>query len=197
MKKEWYGASSSLHQRFQDWNEAGVWKKVYRVMVKYYHTKRHIRWQWQAVDSKMVPAPLGGDGTGHNLGSSQWVYKRHLWVDQRGAPLSVHITPANAHDVTAILDLLNHPIVRRPKTQYRVHHLCADKAYDSEPLRTKLRQRRFILHICKREYDQTRCLLLWKPRNILLGVGWWNERHPGKTTSALCVFVGPRSPATG
>ena len=64
LKKEWYGASSSLHQRFQDWNEAGVWKKVYRVMVKYYHTKRHIRWQWQAVDSKMVPAPLGGDQTG-------------------------------------------------------------------------------------------------------------------------------------
>ena len=51
------------------------------------------------------------------------------------------------------LSLLNRPIVRRPKTKYRVHHLCADKAYDSEPLREKLRQRNFKPHIRKREYD--------------------------------------------
>ena len=88
LKKEWFGASSSLHARFQRWNEAGVWKKVYRVMLKYYHTKRQIQWKWQAVDSKLVPAPLGGDLTGPNptdrakLGS-----KRHLWVDQRGGTL--------------------------------------------------------------------------------------------------------------
>jgi hypothetical protein len=66
--------------------------------------------------------------------------------------LSIHITSANAHDVTAILNLLIRPIVRRPKTQYIVHHLCTDKAYDSEPLRTKLRRRRFKPHIRKREY---------------------------------------------
>lgn len=154
LKKEWYGASSSLHQRFQTWNEAGLWKKVYRVMVKYYHKKRHIRWKWQAVDSKMVPAPLGGDQTGPNpTDRAKSGSKRHLWVDQRGAPLSIHITSANAHDVTAIMDLLNRPIVCRPKTKYKVHHLCADKAYDSEPLRAKLRRRKFKTHIRKREYD--------------------------------------------
>jgi hypothetical protein len=26
-------------------------------MVKYYHKKRHIQWRWQALDSKLVPAP--------------------------------------------------------------------------------------------------------------------------------------------
>ena len=66
LKKEWYGAISSLHERFQTWNEAGLWKKIYRVMVKYYHKKRHNQWRWQAVDSKMVPAPLGGKHTGPN-----------------------------------------------------------------------------------------------------------------------------------
>ena len=154
LKKEWYGASSSLHERFQSWNEAGLWKKIYRLMVKYYHKKRHIQWKWQAVDSKMVPAPLGGEETGPNpTDRAKSGSKRHLWVDQRGAPLSIHITSANAHDVTAIMNLLNRPIVRRPKTKYRVHHLCADKAYDSEPLREKLRQRNFKPHIRKREYD--------------------------------------------
>jgi len=153
LKKEWFGASSSLHERFQTWNKAGLWKKIYRMMVKYYHKKRHIRWKWQAVDSKLVPAPLGGDLTGPNpTDRAKSGSKRHLWVDQRGAPLAIQITPANAHDVTAILDLLNQPIVPRPKTKYKVHHLCADKAYDSEPLRNKLRKRKFIPHIRKREY---------------------------------------------
>ncbi len=154
LKKEWYGASSSLHQRFQVWNQAGLWRKIYRVMVKYYHKKHHIQWKWQAVDSKLVPAPLGGPATGPNpTDRAKSGSKRHLWVDQRGAPLSISITAANAHDVTAILNLLNRPIVHRPKTKYTVHHLCADKAYDSEPLRRKLRQRKFKPHIRKRQYD--------------------------------------------
>lgn len=154
MKKEWYGASSSLHERFQTWNEAGLWKKIYRVMVKYYHKQRHIQWKRQSVDSKMVPAPLGGDETGPNpTDRAKSGSKRHLWMDQRGAPLSIHITSANAHDVTAIMNLINRPIVRKPKTKYTVQHSCAEKVYDSEPLRKKLRQRKFKPHIRKREHD--------------------------------------------
>jgi putative transposase len=153
LKKEWYGASSSLHKYFQEWNESGVWKKIYRLMVMYYQKKRRIRWKWQAVDSKMVPAPLGGDQTGPNpTDRAKSGSKRHIWVDQRGAPLSIQITAANAHDVTEIMNLLNQPIVPRPKTKYQVQHLCADKAYDSEEVRTKLRKRKITPHIRKREY---------------------------------------------
>lgn len=102
----------------------------------------------------MVPAPLGGDETGPNpTDRAKSGSKRHLWVDQRGAPLSIHVTSANAHDITAIMNLINQPIVRRTKPKYRVQHLCADKAYDSEPLLIKLRKRKFTPHIRKREYD--------------------------------------------
>ena len=91
LKKEWYGASSSLHERFQRWNKAGLWKKIYRVMVKYYHKKRHIQWRWQAVDSKMVPAPLGGDETGPNpTDRAKSGSKRHLWVDPTGSTI-IHL----------------------------------------------------------------------------------------------------------
>jgi transposase len=34
LKKEWYGASSSLHARFQAWNETRLWKKMHRAMVQ-------------------------------------------------------------------------------------------------------------------------------------------------------------------
>jgi len=155
LKKEWFGASSSLHARFQAWQAAGLWKKIYRMMVKYYHKKRHIQWRWQAVDSKLVAAPLGGDQTGPNpTDRAKSGSKRHLWVDQRGAPLSIHITSANTNEITVVMDVLNAPIVPRPKTKYPVQHLCADKAYDSEPLRMKLRRRNIQPHLRKRNFGR-------------------------------------------
>ena len=53
---------------------------------------------------------------------------------------------------TTALQLVNSSIVPRPKTIYRVHHLCADKGYDSDPFRQKLFKRHFRPHIPKREY---------------------------------------------
>jgi putative transposase len=153
LKKEWYGASSSLHARFQAWNRAGLWKKMHRVMVKYYHKKRHIQWRWESIDSKMVPAPLGGELTGPNpTDRGKRGTKRHILVDGRGAPLGVIVTAANDHDITCALKVVNSALVPRPKTIYRVHHLCADKGYDSEPFRRKLLKRHFRPHIPKREY---------------------------------------------
>lgn len=153
LKKEWFGASSSLHARFQTWHEAGLWKKIYRRMVKYYHKKRHIQWRWQAVDSKLVAAPLGGEQTGPNpTDRAKTGSKSHLWVDQRGAPLSIHLTAANVNEITVVMDLLNAPIVPRPSAKATVQHLCADKAYDSEPLRAKLRRRNIHPHLRKRNF---------------------------------------------
>jgi len=153
LKKEWFGASSSLHARFQAWSEAGLLKKVFRVVVLYYHAQRRIQWRWQSIDSKSVAAPLGGDLTGSNpTDRGKCGSKRHILVDGRGAPLSVIITPANAHDITCGLDLIDRTILPRPKTTYCVHHLCADKGYDSEPFRLKLRKRNYRPHIRKRHY---------------------------------------------
>ncbi len=123
-------------------------------MLKYYHKKRRIQWTWQSIDSKLVATPLGGDLTGPNpTDRAKSGSKRHILVDQRGAPLSVLITAANAHDITCAVTLVDQPIVPRPKTQYRVHHLCADKGYDSEPFRRELLRRKIKPHIRKREYS--------------------------------------------
>ena len=65
--RDWFGVSSSvLHERFQTWQQQGIWDKVLQTMVRFYNRQRRIRWQWQAIDSKSVPAPLGGEATGHN-----------------------------------------------------------------------------------------------------------------------------------
>jgi len=153
LRKEWFGASSSLHARFQAWNRAGLWKKCYRMMVMYYHKKRRIKWRWQSIDSKLVPSPLGGGLTGPNpTDRAKCGCKRHILVDQRGAPLAVLLTAANVHDITCALKLVNQPIVARPPRKLQAQHLCADKAYDSEPFRCQLRRKRIQPHIRKRDY---------------------------------------------
>lgn len=151
LQKEWFGASSSLHARYQTWVALGIFEALFRVLVRYYDRRCGIQWKWQAIDSKTVPAPLGGGKTGKNptdrgkLGS-----KRHILVDGRGAPLAIVISGANAHDKTCALALLDHLIVARPQRVYCVHHLCADKGYDFNDVRRGAKERRYHLHIKQR-----------------------------------------------
>lgn len=170
LKKDWFGAPSSLHAYFQRWQQAGILESLFREMVLYYHHRNRIQWRWQAIDSKSVAAPLGGEHTGKNptdrgkLGS-----KRHILVDGRGAPLAVVVTAANSNDVSSALDLLDHPIIPRPKTVRRVQHVCADKGYDSEALRQQVRERNYQVHIAKRQFGQP------KPSLPIVG-----KRHPAR-----------------
>jgi len=151
LKTEWFGSSSSIHARYQEWCRVGVFKKVFKLMVEYYHQRRRIEWRWQSIDSKSVPAPLGGGKTGKNptdrgkLGS-----KRHILVDGRGAPLAVVVSGAQAHDKTCAVQVLDSVVVPRPKSLYRVHHLCGDKAYDAADIRQAAAERQYQVHISRR-----------------------------------------------
>lgn len=100
VKRDWFHVSSStLHERFQERTQAGIFDKLFKIIVRFYAHELHIRWTWQSVDSKMVPAPLGGAKTGKNpTDRGKCGAKIHLMVDERGAPLAIHITGANEHD---------------------------------------------------------------------------------------------------
>ena len=142
----WFGVSSSvLHERFQTWQEQGIWQQVFQAMVKFYARKRHIRWEWQSIDSKSCPAPLGGTDTGKNptdrgkLGS-----KIHILVDQRGVPLSIQITGANQHDKWSVADSIFSIVVGRPSS---LQHLCGDKGYDYADVHQTVDEERYISHI--------------------------------------------------
>jgi len=145
--KDWFGVSSSvLHERFQTWQQNGIFDKIMRLMVKFYNKKRKIKWKWQSIDSKSVPAPLGGSETGKNpTDRSKQGAKLHLLVDQRGMPLAVHITGANDHDKWSADDLIISIVVKRPKKKKQ--HLCADKGYDYDDVHEFVEQERYIAHI--------------------------------------------------
>lgn len=143
---DWFQVSSStLHRRFQSWQQAGVFDQLFKIMVRYYARERSIGWKWQSVDSKMVPAPLGGAETGKNpTDRAKSGAKIHILVDERGAPLAIHITGANQHDKWSLDDLVIHIAVKRPPCE---QHLCADKGYDSADILAFVKEQRYVPHI--------------------------------------------------
>ncbi len=151
LKTKWFGASSSIHERYQTWQRLGVFKQFFKLMVQFYHRRKRIQWHWQAIDSKSVAAPLGGAKTGKNpTDRSKLGSKRHILVDGRGAPLAIEISGAHSHDKNYAIQLLKSTIVPRPKTVYRVHHLCGDKGYDSADIRRAAHARHYQVHIAHR-----------------------------------------------
>jgi len=137
-----------IHDRFQTWQEKGVFANMMREMVLYYQTEREIGWEWQSIDSKSCPAPLGGEETGRNpTDRGKQGSKIHLLVDEHGAPLALHVTGANEHDKWSADDLLVSIVVDRPDPEQVEQHLCADKGYDYEDVHQTVAQEHYISHI--------------------------------------------------
>lgn len=61
-----YGASSSVHQYFQEWEAAGVFKALWERGVTLYDQQLGVKWRWQAIDGAKFKAPMGDDGVGRN-----------------------------------------------------------------------------------------------------------------------------------
>lgn len=56
--------SSSAHRRFQEWVEAGVFEKLWKLELEKYDATQGIDWAWLAMDGAMTKAPLGGEKNG-------------------------------------------------------------------------------------------------------------------------------------
>ena len=53
--------SSTAHDRFQEWVEAGVFEKLWAAGLQEYDELKGIDWSWQSMDGAMTKAPLGGE----------------------------------------------------------------------------------------------------------------------------------------
>jgi len=137
-----------LHERLQTWQREGRWERIMRRVVRFYHRQCHIAWQWQVVDSKTVPAPLGGDATGPNpTDRGKKGVKIHILVDQRGVPLTVRISGANVHERWYIKELIISVVVPRPGWRQK---LSADKAYDARDIHQFVEEYGYEDHILRR-----------------------------------------------
>ena len=56
-----FGSGSTLHRRFQQWVQRGVFRRLWRAGLLEYDALKGIQWEWQALDGAMTKAPLGGE----------------------------------------------------------------------------------------------------------------------------------------
>jgi putative transposase len=54
------GASSTVHDRFQEWQDNGTFTRFWQAGLMEYAQTQGIDWHWQSMDGALVKAPLGG-----------------------------------------------------------------------------------------------------------------------------------------
>src|SRR5919106_1481483 len=55
------GAPRTVHDRFQAWQEAQVFERLWQEGLLRYDALKGLAWEWQAMDGAMTKAPLGGE----------------------------------------------------------------------------------------------------------------------------------------
>lgn len=146
------GASSTVHDRFQEWRQADVFKYLWQAGVVEYDLVKGLDWEWQAMDGVMTKAPLGGEATGPNpTDRGKKGTKRSLLTEGNGIPIGLAAEGANRHDMKLTGPTLNSQIVQRPKpTQDHPQNLCLDKGYDFDEVREIATAWQYIAHIMAR-----------------------------------------------
>ena len=143
-------AWNKLHQ----WHKLGVWDRLHQILLERLHQADKLDWSRAIVDSASVRATQGGQGTGKNpTDRAKKGSKHHVLSDAHGIPLAQKVTGANVHDVTQLEPLIEAiPLVpgKRGRPKQRPKKVQADRAYDSEPHRKRLRQKKIQPVLAKR-----------------------------------------------
>jgi putative transposase len=150
------GASSTVHDRFQEWGQAGFFKALWQAGLQEYDEVQGIEWEWQAVDGAMTKAPFGKAATGANptdRGKSGTT--RSLLTDGAEIPLALVVDGVNRHDVRLLCATLDGIVILCPDpTEEHPQHLCLDAAYDGAPARQEVECRRYLPHIRSRGQEK-------------------------------------------
>jgi putative transposase len=145
------GASSTVHDRFQAWEQAGLFRKLWEAGLAGYDELQGIDWRWQALDGVMTKAPFGGAATGPNpTDRGKGGVKRSLLTDGAGLPLAVAVDGANRHDMRLVAATLDGIVVARPAPDEVAQDLCLDAGYDYAAVRADVAARGYAAHIRSR-----------------------------------------------
>lgn len=152
-----YGAPSTVHDRFQAWVQAGVFRRLWQAGLLSYDDRAGIDWEWAAMDGAMTKAPLGGDCTGRNpTDRAKSGTKRSLLTEARGIPIGLAVAGANRHDMKLVkATLASIPIERPRPTPEHIQHLCLDKGYDYAAVRETVADYGYTAHIRTRGEEAT------------------------------------------
>jgi transposase len=153
------GSGVTCWRRLREWQEAGVWERLHKVLLDRLGEADRIDWERASLDSASIPAKRGGEKTGKNpTDKGKAGTKRHLVSDRSGIPLAVMTSEANAHDSMVFEELVDaiEPIKRpRGRPRKRPKKLHADKAYDDKKCRRTLRKRGIKSRIARKGLESS------------------------------------------
>jgi transposase len=153
-------------RRLRDCQQAGTWDLIHFVLLNWLSRQSQINWSCAVIDSCSVRAVFGGAQTGPNptdrakLGS-----KRHLICDGNGIPLAIQLTRANWHDSRQALPLIDAiPPLQGSRGRPRRRPTCifGNRAYDSEKIRSSLRDRGILPLLAMRNTEHGSRLGQWR-----------------------------------
>jgi len=200
-----WGSGSRCRRYLQKWHRAGVWNRLFALLLAELDDADKIDWSRAAVDSSSVRALGGGTKTGPNpTDRGRPGSKHHAVVDAHGVPLAAITTAANTPDVTALPAVVDAiPAVRpkrRGRRKRRPKKLYADRAYDSEPHRRRMRRRKIEPVFARRKTTHGSGLgkkrwpverffaWLHRYRRLRLRTDWNVGMHNAFLTLALCCI---------
>lgn len=137
------GCGMTCWRRLRAWHRAGVWDRLHELLLAELNAAGKIDWSRAAVDASFARALGGVAGSGPNpTDRGRPGVKHHLLVDGHGIPLAADVTAANVPEVTEMIPLVAGvpPVRGKPgRPRRRPRRLYADRGYDCEPHRRKLR----------------------------------------------------------
>lgn len=150
----YYGNWRAIHKRFKQWSDKNIWNFIFESV------QVDPDMEYAMIDSTIVRANACAAGYGKEsqekqaLGRSKggFTTKIHALVDALGNPLKIILTPGQRNDITQADTLVE---------ELFDCGLLADKGYDADKLREKLKQQECITVIPSRsnritpyEYDE-------------------------------------------
>jgi putative transposase len=109
-------SSSSAHRRFQEWEAAGVFHRLWELGLHEYDELKGLEWEWQALDGAMTKAPLGGKRNRSQPRRSRQARRQEESADgRRGVPIGVAVAGANRNDFKMARQTLESIPVTRPE----------------------------------------------------------------------------------
>ena len=143
------GAPSTVHDRFQEWQENGTLSGFWQAGLMEYVQTQGVDWHWQAMDGALVKAPLGGGKTGPNpTDRGKSGTKRSVLTDGNGIPFALVVAPANRHDMKLFEATLEAQCIVPPDpSEGASRQLCLDRGYDYDEVRQTLEEWGYEGHI--------------------------------------------------
>ena len=167
-----FGHWNSVFRRFRRWCLHGVWERLLQALAEERADLSRVHLDSSHVRSHVSAVGGAGGPAAQALGRSRGGYgtKLHVLVDTAGRLLRVRLTPGPAGDSPQAEPLLE---------GLRPGHVLADRAYDSDPLRSFIvaqggepvipgrRNRKVPI-----QHDR----VLYRERNIVeRGIGWFKQ----------------------